>query len=339
MSGLLLPFARHIPTGKTVAPEEVDRGNACDCECLFCGAPVQARHCSSKANHFAHQPKVVDDDHPCPASFERCIFWMTKRILEEGTEISLPEYKLTLVDNWYDLQHEYTITKAQTHPYVLTNFPDISAAKNEQTTITIDIYGHPLHLLMSYERHIIQTKESSVHISLDYLMKMYKEQKQGFLLAMRDLILESTSAKEWLFHSEERYDKCEKHFNGLIEDEKQRRNALLQAQRREVERVIALQQTSLTIRKDPTFPGNATRRLQELVNIAKEAANRSHGSGWQCKSCFVVTCSKPERCVHCESHEFVDFDFSRENMRTIYNKFYCANYGARSLAAAPQLTR
>lgn len=333
VSEILLPFARHVPTGRTVAPEEVTSGNACECECLFCDAPVQARHCTSKANHFAHQPKVVDDDQPCPASFERCVFWMAKRILEEGSELALPEYTLTLTDSRYDLQQSYPITKASTQAYVLVDFPDITAAGGDLVSITVNLSGHPLRLIISYNAYVVRAREPSIHISLDYLKRMYKQQKQGFLLAMRELLLESVVAKEWLFHSEEREGKCEKHFQTLVERENAEREAKKEARQREAERVLALRQRQ----PDSSYAARATRRLQELVRIAHRAASQGRCSGWQCRACFVVSCARPIKCVHCGSTQFAGFDFSQENMVSIYNKFYCANYAGRSLEAAPRL--
>lgn len=338
MSALLLPFARHIPTGRTLAPEEVERGNACECECLFCDAPVQARHCTTKANHFAHQPKVVDDDQPCPASFERCIFWMTKRILEEGSEITLPDYTVIHHEEFFGLRQEYPITKASTQPYVLIDFPDISASKSDRIAIVISINGHLLRLVMSYDHRVVKPRESSVHISLDYLKKMYKEQKHGFLLAMRELILESVEAKEWLFHSETRESQCEKHFKAIVKEEKNRRRAEEQAKQLEADRVYEQRQQHLRNRSNPQTTEHTTRRLQELLNIAKQAADSGNNSGWQCKSCFVVSSAEPTQCTHCGQLEFFSFDLSKENMRILYNKFFCGNYAARSLAAAPVLT-
>ncbi|UTW04512.1 hypothetical protein KDX31_05765 [Amphritea atlantica] len=337
MSSLLLPFAKHIPTGRTVAPEEVERGNACECECLFCNALVQARHCSSKANHFAHQPKKVDDDHPCPASFERCIFWMTKRILEEGSEISLPEYKVTHSDYVLDWQREYTITAASRQPYVLVDFPDISDALNDRIDIVISINGHPLRLIISYSSYFIRPRDASIHISLDYLKNTYKEQKQGFLLAMQELIIDSVEAKEWLFHSGTREEKCKRHFKALVKVEKDRRKTEEQARQLEADRAYELRQQRLKDRNNPQIVERTAKRLGELLNIARRAAENGAESGWQCHSCYVVSTSKPNQCVHCGQSKSQPFDFTEDNMSNLENKFYCGNYAAKSLAAAPVL--
>lgn len=337
MSGLLLPFARHIPTGKTVAPEEVERGNACDCECLFCGAPVQARHCNTKANHFAHQPKVIDDDNPCPACFERCIFWMTKRILEEGTEIAVPEYKLALVDYIYEVRREYRVTEAQVLPYQLVEFPDISTSSRDHIAIALSINGYPLRLIMSYEQQLRESRDSSVHISLDFLKRMYKDQKQGFLLAMRLLILESLEAKTWLFHSEERNGKCKKHFDGLVKEAKAKRDAKQQA----IQRENKCLRERRRLRSSESAPSGRTaavaKRLQELVSIAYQATQSGSHYGWQCTSCFVVSDAEQERCIHCGSSSFSVFALAGENMTTLYNRFYCGNYAGRSLGVTPRL--
>ena len=337
MSSLLLPFAKHIPTGKTVAPEEVDRGNACDCECLFCGAPMQARQGSEKAYHFAHQPKKVDDDHPCPASFARCIFWMAKRILEEGSEISLPEYKVVHSDSFLGLEKEYLITEAKRLPYRLTNFPNISDSPSDKIRIEISINGHPLNLVMADSKHYLRPNEATVRISMNFLADTYKEQSKGFLSAMRELMLDSVQAKEWLFHSKSRQDQRKREFEDLVQAKRDLIEAKKQAKLQEANRANELREQRLRERSDPQIAENIARRLNDLIRIAKYASEAGAKSGWQCCSCYAVRTTKLKQCIHCGQSESRPFDFSEDNMSNLENKFYCGNYAAKSLAAAPIL--
>lgn len=351
VSEILLPFAREISTNKTVAPEEVPSGNACNCECLFCGALVQARHCSTRANHFAHQPKVVDEDHPCPACFERCIFWMTKRILDEGHEITLPAYKVTHSDSWLGLEKEYPITSETTNTYKVIHFPEISMSFDNRIDITISINNHPVKLVLSYNDLTHTPTESTVHISLDFLRKKYKEQRQGFLIAMQELILDTVDAKKWLYHSKAREEKCEKHFRDMVKakeehiavEEKAKRQAFEQREakirsfRKKTQNAQTFSHQQTQKKPNPHIADRVTRRLKELVRIAEEAAASGVKSGWQCRSCYVVTTSKPEQCPQCCQENIQEFDFSEDNMAHLENKFYCGNYAAKSIEAAPRL--
>lgn len=330
---LLLPFAKHIPTGRTVGPDEVERGNACECECLFCAAPMQAKKGEKKVDHFAHQPKAVDDDQPCPASFERCVFWMVKRILEDGCEISLPAYKKILSDNYLNIHHECIVTKASKQPYKLSTFPDIKSAKRE-IEICLHIQEHPLWLNVSYSDYLPRSNKACVHISLDFVKSVYQEKKHGFRLAMKELLLDGIEAKQWLFHSHSRENKCVNDFEALRDAERQKRKNKDTAKKVEDERMRALRQHNFDNKNDPIAIEQCEQRLRELVFRAEKAYEAGNEFGWQCLSCFVVSTNRPNTCVHCGHEEFSRFDLTEENMANLYTKFYCANYGSKSLAAA-----
>ena len=51
---LLIPIAKHQPTGRLVGPLQVARGVACDCLCLECGSPLIAKQGPVVSWHFSH---------------------------------------------------------------------------------------------------------------------------------------------------------------------------------------------------------------------------------------------------------------------------------------------
>jgi competence CoiA-like predicted nuclease len=53
-AALLLPFAKRLSDEQFVSPDEVPRGQACNCVCSGCEHPVIAKQGTEKAWHFAH---------------------------------------------------------------------------------------------------------------------------------------------------------------------------------------------------------------------------------------------------------------------------------------------
>lgn len=73
--------------GRTVHVSEVDRGIACSCNCIACGAPLIARKGLQRRHHFAHF-----GDSNCEGALETVLHKLAKEILENATRIALPPY-------------------------------------------------------------------------------------------------------------------------------------------------------------------------------------------------------------------------------------------------------
>lgn len=92
MAELLLPFAKRRVDGVYVAPEEVPRGQACDCVCPDCDNPVLARQGEARVWHFAHLKA-----RKCANAYVRSVHELVKQLLCERPDILLPPLESTLL--------------------------------------------------------------------------------------------------------------------------------------------------------------------------------------------------------------------------------------------------
>ncbi len=89
-TALLLPFAKHLPDEQFVSPEEVLRGQACNCVCPGCGHPVIAKHGTEKAWHFAHA-KASD----CADAYEKSVHELAKQLIRKRKLLRVPTLSFT----------------------------------------------------------------------------------------------------------------------------------------------------------------------------------------------------------------------------------------------------
>ena len=208
-----LPFAKHVLTQKTVSVDEVDRGSACGCVCLFCDAPVQARKGTVKIHHFAHMPRAVEDEKECPASFSRCVFWMTRRILTESRAFIVPAYEYKLIDLRRGKREEthVNITREKSIEYTSVEFPMTLSEQKDEDVAILEVAGHKLMLRIKMgARSAIAGasayKESPQSIAtlgvyLDNLWEIFQEHSQTFRAKLEEMILRnSASDKQWIYH-------------------------------------------------------------------------------------------------------------------------------------------
>lgn len=90
MSDLLLPFAQRVSDGQLVSPDEVPRGLACNCVCLGCNHPVQAKQGTERIWHFAHA-KAGD----CAGAYEKSVHEAAKQMMRDRKELWLPALSVT----------------------------------------------------------------------------------------------------------------------------------------------------------------------------------------------------------------------------------------------------
>lgn len=86
---LLLPFAKRLPDEQFVSPEEVPRGQACNCVCPGCEHPVVAKQGTEKAWHFAHA-KASD----CANAYEKSVHELAKQLLRERKLLRVPAFSV-----------------------------------------------------------------------------------------------------------------------------------------------------------------------------------------------------------------------------------------------------
>jgi len=86
-AALLLPFAKRLSDEKFVSPDEVPRGQACNCVCPGCEHPVVAKQGTEKAWHFAHM-KASD----CANAYEKSVHELAKQLIRERKLLRVPAF-------------------------------------------------------------------------------------------------------------------------------------------------------------------------------------------------------------------------------------------------------
>ena len=85
-----IPFGWHVPSIRMVRPDQVARGQACECICAACEARLIARQGVIREWHFAHS-----SDTSCEHAAETAIHRMAKQLVLDRGEIFLPAREIT----------------------------------------------------------------------------------------------------------------------------------------------------------------------------------------------------------------------------------------------------
>ena len=80
-----IPFGWHAPSKRMVRPDQVARGQACECTCVACEARLIARQGAIREWHFAH-----GSDTNCEHATEAAIHRMAKQLVVDRGEIFVP---------------------------------------------------------------------------------------------------------------------------------------------------------------------------------------------------------------------------------------------------------
>ena len=85
-----IPFGWHAPSKRMVRPDQVARGQACECICVACESRLIARQGSIREWHFAH-----GSDTNCEHAAEAAIHRMAKQLVVDRGEIYVPARQTT----------------------------------------------------------------------------------------------------------------------------------------------------------------------------------------------------------------------------------------------------
>jgi len=85
-----IPFGWHAQSQRMVRPDQVTRGQACECNCVACGTGLIARQGTIRAWHFAH-----GCDTNCEHATEAAIHRMAKQLVVDRGEIFVPAREIT----------------------------------------------------------------------------------------------------------------------------------------------------------------------------------------------------------------------------------------------------
>lgn len=80
-----IPFGWHAPSKRMVRPDQVARGQACECTCVACETRLIARQGAIREWHFAH-----GSDTNCEHATEAAIHRMAKQLVVDRGEIFVP---------------------------------------------------------------------------------------------------------------------------------------------------------------------------------------------------------------------------------------------------------
>lgn len=363
MSELLMPFAKLSLTGEVVAVSEVPRGKKCGCVCLFCGVSVQAKKGGRNREHFAHMPKLVNENDICPASFERCLFWMARRIFSEAQAIQVPEYVYEKYSAPYNIHCKQKITKARLIEYASVSFPNGMNNVNVDT-ILIDVKGHVLAISLFFggivdsSAYIVNGKEHAhLGIEMSKFDVLFKQHKVAFKEVMIEKLLISETGKKWLFHPRERalVEKTDSQFELQIRSVKEshiEKNKTLQKTPHKVNNYlnsslsgeisrsrqltkIVYQLSSWPHQKwvksvDDSVIEMSVERLNELVFITHKLYQLGEKSVKLCKYCFSMNFSFVTDCEYCGKSEFDEVELTDEYVASAYNRFYCGDFASKS---------
>ncbi len=341
MQDLLLPFARQVDTGEVVSVEDVPRGKACGCVCMFCDVPVLARKGGVNREHFAHVSKVVDDDHECPASFERCVFWMARRILEHAREIELPEYIKHFHDFSFGIKQAPKITDARRLTYDAIKFPfNMDSPRHDAALIQVKGYvlavtmtfGEAMEYRGPFQYEGQQLPHLLIQMSpFDFL---FRERKTGFRTIMEERLLDALDGKQWLYHPNE--EPHTQRFKSEVKEASQRdkKQRMQYAQKRREAENYRRSARELD-RKE--YRQRVKERLATLVTLVKTIRSRGYETGYLCDNCMVMRFPIERSCIHCNSDQYSVTTLSDEYISHLDRKYDCKNYPEKSLKAAPEL--
>jgi competence protein CoiA len=84
-NGSLLQSFALAKNGELVSVADVERGQACECTCPACGAPVIARQGDVRVWHFAHA-----SESDCPGGAEGALHLAAKQVIRQAAGLMLP---------------------------------------------------------------------------------------------------------------------------------------------------------------------------------------------------------------------------------------------------------
>lgn len=219
---LLIPIARENNSKKLVFVDEVPGGIDCNCRCIFCDVRLVARKGDILTHHFAHYAKEVDEDKPCPASFERAVFWMVRSILEDNQPMFLPGIEERRCEPSLDLDQEYRLEE-QTMAYNKITYPndqidrfsDTVLLENGKDSVLLRFYCSEKYKLPRLGVNLVNVhNRSCLGINLGSLYEIFSKQNDKFRATLEQYVLGDMGNKRWLFHPFEK--ECALDFNQLI---------------------------------------------------------------------------------------------------------------------------
>lgn len=221
MTQTLIPFGYHPEKDEFLAISEVEQGKACGCICPSCEVPLIARR--PKDNiiwHFAHSSKAVYESvkAECEYNVFLSLRMFCRKILTNGFELTLPEYRktlegYTLTEPSILISHEYPITNERVvtldsvevekiHLGISVDF--IAKIKNYQIVIYLTHPDRPFPELIETNRGSDDVT-AILEIDITTLLPILSERTTYTQLSdfIRERLMNDVKNKKWHFHPRE----------------------------------------------------------------------------------------------------------------------------------------
>lgn len=196
---LLLPFAKRLSDNRLVSPDEVVRGQACNCVCPGCEHPVIAKHGTEKVWHFAHA-KASD----CANAYEKSVHELAKQVLRERKVILVPKLLVAVSprDAFGRSIHEQE-TAFESRPVRLDSCvcgkplggvtPDVFGTTNgREVLVEITVFHR---LMPDKSDRLLETRKASFEIDLS-LFKTVQATRE----LLEQELFENLNNRRWIFH-------------------------------------------------------------------------------------------------------------------------------------------
>lgn len=329
MNELLLPFAKRRESDEIVGPDEVPRGSACGCVCLFCNEEVVARRGEINREHFAHAQRKEE---PCPASFPRAILWMASRIIRESTSLKSPSHTISLWHPYEMRQREYDVAVPKELDYKVSKVTEDAAGRAIFADITVA--GRDIGLVATFGQAVTLVPDEwgkdrpQIHINLSFSYGLYSQHKHGFRNVLAEELLGNPVHARWHQHPREAHIRAR--FSAEIEAEtitreQERLERSLWEKARREEQLQAFELRS----------AQEQERIEWLASLMEKLAERGHKVVDQCQNCFAAQEPGRGQCLVCNHETLVQRPTDKGILDNIRYKFACWGYGSASLAALP----
>lgn len=279
-----LPFGLR-KNGELAHISTVSSGLACECYCAACGTRLMAKKGEKNTHHFAHYQAEE-----CEYALETVLHLAAKKILEESSEITLPELIIyeevsgEMCGQSRTKKGEATV--CEQHIAYLKNVEPEKRLNTIIPDIIADIDGIPLIIEIAVTHFVDENKQNKINdlriscIEID-LSDVFRAAN---LDAIRSIVVDSVAEKVWLLHTEEARVRAELKAN--LDTELQSELEQIYQQEQEYQR----QQNEL-LRAKLVQEENARQTIQpalRLMNNYLEEIDRRHSEFAQTLSSFSV---------------------------------------------------
>ena len=207
-----IPFGWHAQSQRMVRPDQVARGQACECTCIACKARLIARQGSIRAWHFAH-----GSDTNCEHAAEAAIHRMAKQLVVDRGEIYMPAREITraIYGKKRVWEESLTVSVQSTglHPIAepvserSIGLPGIEG-ESFRPDVLGELYGHPIAIEIRNTHPVDDDKilwlkahrYSLLEIDVVDIADLPPEK---LLLALEIRLFENAEHSSWLTHAKD----------------------------------------------------------------------------------------------------------------------------------------